>query len=277
MPMVVIADERTQNFDTPGFRMASLSETAIGGLGLAPHPDAGWMCGDYALYLAAEVCPEASHFWLIDSDVRINFEAPADFFATYDSLEADYVAIRHQLASSSWFWRARMAALASPVYQGLFGVLRISRRAVLHLHRMRKRLRSLPDAACPNDEAFVATVLANSGFSCRRFSDRADLFPARTYGFRRIESGRALEGQPADNLVHHAVLFGEDYVAKALRLCALGEQSASLDEMTAAATLEVGNQRAEKFTRFAAPLIAATRRTATRTGSSIDAVEAGAR
>ncbi len=140
-----------------------------------------------------------------------------------------------------------MEPYRSPVYQTLFGILRISRSALNHLLPIRQGLRSLPHEECPNDESFVGSVLADDGFVCRTFGERHNFFPYRTFALRRVISGTQLDAMPRDNLVHHAVLYGEEFLAKALRLHLRHPALYPLSELIEGVRIELGPERAAEF------------------------------
>ena len=245
--VVVAADERFETLDTLEFPKASLTEDSLNRLGLASHPNVGWLCGDYALYLAAELVPDADQYWSIDRDVRINFERPADFFSAFADLELDFLGVRHEMAPPNWYWLSRMEPHRARVYQTLFGTLRVSRRAVTHLLRERRALSGVPSHLYPNDESFVASVLANDGFTCGVFRDRQDYFPYRSFALRRVVSGTMLDEAGRDNLVHHAVLYGEEFAEKAVGASRRPLSSIGARELVEGMRAEFGRERSAEF------------------------------
>jgi hypothetical protein len=257
MPILVAADERKAPVDTGRFAKASLSEQSMNRLGLLAHPNAGWLCGDYVLYLAREARPDADEFWLIEPDVRINFDRPGEFFDSFAGVEADLLCVRHDVAPASWYWHDRMAPHRSPVYRMLFGMLRISRRAVAHLLPARQKMNNVPHADYPNDESFVASVLGNDGFTIRTFGETRDVVTNRTFSFARPFSGTVMDRSRRDDLVYHAVLYGEDYLRKAQYFCRAHPGEASINFATEGVRVELGDARATQFREEAMRLLTA--------------------
>jgi hypothetical protein len=62
----------------------------------------------------------------------------------------------------------------------------------------------------PNDEVFVATTLANAGFSCRDFNDSGEYYTETTFS----PSACFLSGTlvPGDGLLYHSVRSGTHYL-----------------------------------------------------------------
>jgi hypothetical protein len=82
--VIVVADERKSDIGAFGrFDKISLTEPAIEKMGLLRTHDVGWRCGDYCFYAALEHIRDASHVWLIEPDVHLNFDKCGDFFSFF--------------------------------------------------------------------------------------------------------------------------------------------------------------------------------------------------
>ena len=188
--------------DGPGGGEAiGLTPQTLAALGLVGFPTSGWRCGDYCYYVAAAALPKMQRAWLIESDVWPSFPDPADFFALLADDDADLLAPRFTQRGPEWFWfdMARQVLGTEAVHGCLFPVTRLSRRAILHLAAIRRetlaaeaaRPREVQpdnsDAApflVPNDESFVATVIARDGFTGRNLSDICPAaFDPATFGW----------------------------------------------------------------------------------------------
>ena len=217
--LVIAADERHGVVDSEGIDKVSLTKASIEALGIRPHPQMGWLCGDYCLYLARQALPGTPLFWMLEPDVRLNYDHLADFFCSIDrDRETDFVAIGLQEARSPWHWTARMAPHRQPVFRCLFPLVRLSNAAVVHLEAARRGLpASLPASQWPNDESFVASVLMNDGFKCKDLAEFGRHYTSATFGFQPRISGSAFDTTPVDGKVYHPVLYGSDLLRKAIQ------------------------------------------------------------
>jgi hypothetical protein len=148
-------------------------------LGLYVTGDVSWRCGDYAYYIARRAYPAAEFFWMVEPDVRFNFDDAGDFFRLYDRRpDVDLFATQLGPADETYAWTAMMAPFAERPQRCMFPVTRLSARAVDHLLMKRQELsrrfayelgadgRPRSQANWPNDEVFVATGLFEAGMSC---------------------------------------------------------------------------------------------------------------
>ena len=199
----------------------SITTDTLDRLGLVRDCEAPtWRCGDYSLYLALERYPHCRYFWLIEPDVRIHFTDIGDFFSLYAGDPTDLLAAGFRIAKPSWDWHESMAWYSPTVYRCLFSAVRLSRRALTHLLSERRRIRETRPAASrwPNDEAFVATVLASGDFKCRDLNDaHRAVYSERTFTYSRpIAQSDFVEREP-DGQIYHPVLSGDRLFRKILR------------------------------------------------------------
>lgn len=186
-------------------------------LGLYCPPDFAWRCGDYGIYLARAQFPDASHFWLLEYDIRLAGGPPSRFFETFAARpDIDLLACRYRAAGTDWDWYGNALGRGVKPHRCLFGVVRLSARAIdvlaekrrMHGHSAQRR------KTWPNDEGFVATTLSNGDFLCqdinafgREFYDDVTLsltIPIRGETFTPDPS------KPGAR-IYHPVLFGADF------------------------------------------------------------------
>jgi len=134
-----------------------------------------------------------------------------------DFLTADFVP-----SGPRWQWHSTMTPFAPRVYLCMMQLCRISRIAASVLFEQRLKLgaafTSGPLAAkvWPNDEAFVLSLLAASGFSFGRLSDHApDYSTSATFTFTKPTSAKWLRSTPKDNSLYHPVVAGGIFLARA--------------------------------------------------------------
>jgi len=193
-----------------------LTEPACTQLGLFCPKDFQWRCGDYGLYLARMQFPDSRQFWLIEFDIRLSGGAGSkEFFAFFENeTQPDFLACRHGPAPRDWSWYHHANGRDVIPYYCLFGIVRVSARAVDRLleHRLMQGRRSNRRAMWPNDEAFVATTLQQKGFVCRDINGFGREFYSETTLalFTRIR-GEEFASRAPTVKIYHPVLFGEDF------------------------------------------------------------------
>lgn len=193
-----------------------LTQGACSELGLFCPEDFQWRCGDYGLYLARKQFPEVRQFWLFEFDIRLAGGAGSkeffDFFE--DESQADFLACRHGPAPKNWSWYHHANGRNVVPYYCLFGIVRISARAVDALleHRLGQGRRSNRRATWPNDEGFVATTLQQKRFLCRDINGFGrDFYSEATLAlFTKIRGEEFSSIEPTVK-IYHPVLFGEDF------------------------------------------------------------------
>lgn len=169
----VIADHTESTVEwSSTFNVIEMTVERLDELGLyRGHPRIGWLCGDYCYYLAQAVT-DFNHLWLIDSDLYFNHASLSDFFDRFEGSHEDFLGVNFCKATESWNWHKHMSALGhTDVYATLFGLTRVSSRAVDVLAEKRRQLSEAFDASppglYPNDEGFVATTVVESGLTAK--------------------------------------------------------------------------------------------------------------
>jgi hypothetical protein len=218
LEVVCLADESHGPLDVGDLPKISVSESALAALGLHRPKEVQWRCGDYGLYLAAQAYPEVEYFWLLEYDVRIrSLDRLANFFSGFANDETDLIAPLLGVRGADWWWRPAMASRGRPVYGCLFPLVRASARLAEAGLAERLRIGHSPIYRLfwPNDESFLATHAMRSGLSCRDLNAGGrDLYTAQTFSFHAPISGEVLEAMPPDGMIHHPVLYGQDYDRK---------------------------------------------------------------
>jgi hypothetical protein len=225
-------DERERHWDTGRFGKVSITYEAMAALNLytGADPDASlsnhslnafWRCGDYVLYLALDQFPHADRLWMIENDVLINMARPQDLFTRLDAQSADDLLATHVgPAMPDWFWWKTVSAAFPQPYRCFFPLVRVSRRAAEHLRDRRRRDRDmyLRDGVdldlIPNDEAFVASVLSNEGFSIADVNNYGVVYEGSRFDFWTLLNRHRLP--PVDDRLYHSVRAGRHFL-QALR------------------------------------------------------------
>ncbi len=190
----VIADERTKSLTFPNAEKISVTNNGLEGFGLHVTDDVGWRCGDYFLYTAAEKIRSAKYIWMIEPDVYVNFGSLQEFFDLVDERsDADFIAPRFRRAAPSWSWYLRMAPYRETIYFSLFGLIRVSARAISLLLAERILMSRLfrderPERGFPNDESFVATTLCHHRLHCDDINSFGELCLDDNFGWRKVEA-----------------------------------------------------------------------------------------
>ena len=221
-------DERRREWDSGAFTKISLSEQSFSRLDLFTE-DASflWRLGDYVFYAAQQARPQAEFLWLLENDVVINAVDPTEPFRRLDEASGhDLLASHVGPSDPRWFWYRSMADRYPDVRRCFFPVVRLSRRAIDRLYRTRMReagsyaARERDGMLVPNDEAFVATVLAAEGFTSADFNAFGDLYSTHTLDYTTLFNRHVLP--PVDGRFYHAVLDGRAYASKLGRVPTAG-------------------------------------------------------
>ena len=214
--------------------VAGVSVARCEALGLHCPADFAWKCGDYGYYVARARFPAATHFWMIEYDVRFAGGDVGSFFASFATRpEVDFLAAFLGPATWDWHWAVTARARDVRPTRCLFPVTRLSARAIdaLHAKRVAHGRRPLRRFLWPNDEALVATTLCHSDFTCRDLNDFVDVwYDAQTFSFTQpIDGDRFIE--PSNGLkLFHPVLYGEQYRRKLARLAEAQAPRAAMRE-----------------------------------------------
>lgn len=176
MDVVVAADESAGPVALPAADKVAVDAQRLQALGLHPAPRWGHRCGDYMLYAVRVARPDYDRYWIVEPDVRLNSARAADFFAPFAADETDLLATLYGPRGPDWGNHRQIGAVRAEVYGCLFPLLRLSGRAIDHLHAERRALhakwRALPKPLqWPNDESFVCTECHYAGFTARDLND----------------------------------------------------------------------------------------------------------
>jgi hypothetical protein len=223
--LAILADERAGSFETSPWPKVSLTVPACEALGLYCTDDVGWRCGDYGFYLARQQFPDETAFWIIEPDVRIGGSGPAGLFGKFrEDSATDLIVADLRPADHTYFWEFTIAAPGLHVHRCLFPLVRLSARAVdlLLSRRVALSRNTWRRRQWPNDEVFVATILASTpGMICRDLNDFGEtLWTPDTLSYWQPLDGDALPQTSGPPTVYHPVLFGDAYRAKLLERAA---------------------------------------------------------
>jgi hypothetical protein len=192
-----------------------VTEASCRALGLfCPH-NFPWRCGDYGLYLARARFPGERHFWLLEDDMRLAGGPAADFFRFFEPhAGVDLLACRYARATADWGWYPYARARDVTPHRCLFGIVRLSARALdvlLEIRRSHSR-RWARRKRWPNDEGFVATSLSQGGFCCRDINDFGRVFyDDESLSLTAPIRGESFSPRRGGVKIYHPVLFGEDF------------------------------------------------------------------
>jgi hypothetical protein len=178
-------------------------------------PQVTWRCGDYFLYLARHNLPGHRFYWMLDHDIRLHFQSPADFFRIFEQVEdVGLIACGYGPADESWDWGKTLPG-AEPIYRCAYSIVRLSGSAIDTMLVERQALAKTfardgrDPTSWPNDEAFTATALTTQGVPCRDIDSFGHtLYDNGTFDFWRPEALSAVRASPPDNRIHHPVLHG---------------------------------------------------------------------
>ena len=221
-PVAFVVDERRGPVEARDRVVVGLADPACAALGLHCPADYAWKCGDYAYYLARQRFPAARWFWMIEYDVRFHGGDLAEFFAFFDRQESvDFIAPHLAPAGPEWFWTVTARARDARAWRCLFPVTRLSARAIdaARSKRVQHSRNPFRRLIWPNDEAFVATTLANGGFACKDFNAFGrSVYSQSSFTFTEPIDGDAF--RPATDALEmfHPVLYGQAYLRKKARL-----------------------------------------------------------
>jgi hypothetical protein len=207
---VFCVDERNAQADMGGRAKVVFDNVRLEAMGLYPHPDCGWQCGDYFYHVARSDLPDYDFYWLIEPDVRINTDDLAGFFAQFARSTADLLAPRLTFNDETWSWNKEIAATGLPPWRCFFPITRLSGRAIDHVYATRREQGLNPAIAgrktWPNDEGITASALANGDFVCADLNHDGIICHNTNSlnGVALIDPG-VLARKPPDGLVYHPV------------------------------------------------------------------------
>lgn len=196
--------------------------------GLIEFDKVCWRCGDYSLYAAAEIFPEAKFFWLIEPDVVVNFTPLSDFFLIYDRAPSKSFLAAHLLrvTDSGWAWYDTIAPHVVETYKCLFPLVRVERHAIIRMLSARRTIakKLVSDSSdvlklWPNDEAFTASIIVNGGLTFGDLNDNQEVYKGSTFYWGRSPISQAwIDSRPSDNLLYHPVISGPAYMERLIHL-----------------------------------------------------------
>lgn len=208
--VVFCCDERRGPVDCGGRNKVGFDNDRLRALGLHPHKDCGWRCGDYFHYVTRTDRPSYSFYWMIEPDVLVNWADITAFFAKFRDDTSDLLAAKFARRDWRWGWYNYMKNSYAAVYGCIFPVTRLSGPAIDHCFSARKAasapLKSAKSVHWPNDESFVACELGNNGFACSDLNteDRV-VYSARSFRNVAPHDADLLADQGPDNLLYHPV------------------------------------------------------------------------
>ncbi len=217
--VIFAVDQSSGVSSIDGFTVLPLSADRYRRLGLLVEADdMMWSCGDYVLYVARLHLPGYNRFWMIEYDVVINRPDPAGFLAQIDSVsDADFVGSYLRPAEPDWHWSTSLRDRFPQVHRCFFPLVRVSARAIDFLLDLRVHEsgawcgnREEGDAVWPNDEAFVATLLCNGGYSCADLNEFGQVYGEDSFGWYKPFHLSALP--PHDGRLYHPVRTGQSYL-----------------------------------------------------------------
>ena len=217
-----VLDERHGPTPHLGQSVVGITDERCQALGLYCPPDYAWRCGDYGYYLARRALPAATHFWMIEYDVRFHGGSVADFFGRFaEHPEVDLLATFLGPAGWDWYWAITSRGRNVKPTRCLFPVTRLSSKAIdaLLARRVAHSRNPLRRHLWANDEAMVATTLCHGGFVCRDLNDFGDRwYDATTFTFTEPIDGDTFRPDETGLQIYHPVLYGEQYRRKLARL-----------------------------------------------------------
>ena len=228
-PVCLVVDETKGKLPgMAGREYLGLTQEVFAGLQLYSTPDIGWRCGDYALYAARQAFPEASHFWMVEPDVRIGLGDVGPFFRHFEERpDYDLLATYYGRAGAEYMWTAMIAPFCAEPRKCMFPIVRFSAAALDYLLLQRRvlssafreerywdgRLRSLE--IWPNDEVFTASMLHQGGFVASDINGLGGSFyNDQTFSYAFPISLARFGSRPLDGQIYHPVLQGEAFLRK---------------------------------------------------------------
>ncbi len=217
----ILADETRSALAAANRPKISLNGRAIHQLGLRATRDMAWRCGDYGFYIARAALPDIDRFWMIEPDVRAGVADYGALFHLLATLTSDFMAPGVTASDRSHFWYPTMRWAVPAVHRCHFAFCAMTATAADLCLGERRRLarRWQSRIMWPNDETFVTSTLIAFG---RKVEDinaiGRTLWTEASFGFFDPQRGEDFEALAPDGLLHHPVLWGAAYRAKAARI-----------------------------------------------------------
>lgn len=205
VPVAALVDNRRNPPLAPLSNLVPLNDSTFAATGLFCPSDVGWRCGDYGLYVARSQFPDVEHFWLVEDNIRIDGDVPR-FFHFFDERKCvDFLAARLRPADWDYYWWPNAQGRGIIPHRCQFGLIRISAKSLdfLYTKRLDQSSRWNRRLIWPNDEAFVATTLCNSEFSCADLNSFGESFYSdESY---RLIGDQTLRGECSNPTIVHPV------------------------------------------------------------------------
>jgi len=234
--IILFVDETKQKIATPShFKKISADPHRQN---LFTTPDMMWRCGDYALYGALESIPNASFFWLVEPDVRIHSSHVKDFFdGSVDQSQIHFLTPWFSQAGPDWMWHRTVKDYVTNVYTCMMQLCRLSNSAVRYLFEKRVELgrlfqdKGIKATEWPNDEAFVAGMLAKGGFSIAPIHTHSPDFKiAGSFSFTKPTGLTWLKSTPPNDHLYHPVVQGTKFLQRAKAYLAEREKTLTVHD-----------------------------------------------
>ncbi len=222
-------------------------------------PAAVSRCADYALYYARHALPNYEFYWFLDSDVYVNIDNPADFFAPFHARpEWDFLAPEFGPASQHWPGCQAMAPFVPAVHRCLFSLVRCSRSAIDVFLAERQRLYNVFDTkwhdatTWPSDAAFCASIAMQNRLQAADLNVVSTCYSRASLLLGQPTSLKRISRSAKDGLIYQPVAKGAEFLAvshRALRAAASCDAAEILRDAAFVADLqeECGAATADRF------------------------------
>lgn len=208
--VAVVADERLGQMDTGRYEKISMTEQALGELGLTGLPaDWGWFCGDMCYYIAASQHPNCTKFCMIESDVYLPATMALNFVQSIALHPADAIAahLGPNHPAPKRFARGLSSFGLDPNWGCIFPVTRITRAVLNDMQALRSE--ALTQGIRLNDEAILTGAVQRGKHS---FTSLEEVLPGQVNAqYFATNPPHLFEAVSADSalssLVHPAVAF----------------------------------------------------------------------
>jgi hypothetical protein len=220
VPVVLAVDETRGKVEIEDHQKISITRAICESIGLHCPTDFTWRNGDYVLYLARQQFRNFEKYWMIEPDVEHSFSNFAAFISAFESAsDIDLLTGYFESAHQDWHWRGSAKRINGIPYRCFFPLVRMSARAIdVCLDRRKQERFSLRSRLYwPNDEAFVANTILNSGLKAADFNDIGpDIYERESFGYTPLNGDHgAFRGK--SNRLYHPVLYGDAYEARVKR------------------------------------------------------------
>jgi hypothetical protein len=220
VPVVLAVDETRGKVDVKGHQKISITRRVCESIGLHCPIDFTWRNGDYVLYVVRQKFQNFDNYWMIEPDVEHSFSNFGEFIAMFDSApDLDLLTGYFEPAHREWHWGGSAKRVEGIPYRCFFPLVRLSARAIdVCLDRRKREKFSLRSRLYwPNDEAFIANTILNSGLKAADFNDVGpDVYERESFGYTPL-NGDEGAFRSRSNRLYHPVLYGDAYRARVKR------------------------------------------------------------